>query len=290
MSAAPTPLTTEPQLIQRANALRTLIVAARREEKTVGLVPTMGALHAGHLSLVDAAADHCDLVVVTIFVNPTQFNDANDLAEYPRDLNSDVAKLAEHGCQLVFAPPVEEMYGPHHATFVEPAGVAEPLEGAHRPGHFRGVATVVLKLFNIAPADVAYFGRKDYQQCLVVKQLVRDLNVPIEIDVLPIVREADGLALSSRNARLSPQERRQALAIPESLQAAADLVQSGETSAETIRLRMRSHMEQAGVKVDYAELVEEGDVTPVDRVTGPTVALVAGCVGKTRLIDNRTIG
>ena len=290
MSTAGTPGSeAAPQVVQRADAIRTLIVAARRDEKTVGLVPTMGALHAGHLSLVDAAARECDLVVTTIFVNPTQFNDAQDLARYPRDLDADVELLARHGCRLVFAPSVEEMYGPHHATFVEPAGAAEPLEGECRPGHFRGVATIVLKLLNIVPADVAYFGRKDYQQCLVVEQIVRDLNVPIRIEMLPTVREADGLAMSSRNARLSPEERRQAVALSESLALAADLAAGGETDADVIRGRMRSHLEKAGVKIDYVELVEDGTVTPMERISGPTVALVAACVGKTRLIDNRVI-
>lgn len=255
----------------------------------MGLVPTMGALHAGHLSLVDAAASENDVIVVTIFVNPTQFNNPDDLAKYPRDLDADVAQLAEHGCQLVFAPSAEEMYGPDHATFVEPAGVAETLEGEHRPGHFRGVATIVLKLLNIIPADVAYFGRKDYQQSLVVRQLVRDLNVPMEIKALPTVREPDGLAMSSRNAHLSPDERRQALALSQSLQVAADLIAGGEQDANVVRRRMRQHLETAGVKIDYVELVADGTVTRVDHVTGPTVALVAGCVGQTRLIDNRTI-
>ena len=283
-------LQSTPQVIARGDAMRMLVVEARREGKSVGLVPTMGALHAGHLSLVDSAAAENDLVAVTIFVNPEQFNNADDLARYPRDLDADVAMLAQQGCHLVFAPSAEEMYGPDHATFVEPAGVAERLEGEHRPGHFRGVATIVLKLFNIIPADVAYFGRKDYQQSLVVGQLVRDLNVPIDIKVLQTVREPDGLAMSSRNARLSPDERKQALAIHESLQLAADLAAGGEQNADEIRGRMRHHLESAGIKLDYVELVVEGTLTPVKRITGPTVALVAGHVGQTRLIDNHTIG
>jgi pantoate--beta-alanine ligase len=279
-----------PQVLTRGGDVRALVTQARREGKTVGLVPTMGALHAGHLSLVDAAAAENDLVVVTIFVNPTQFNNPDDLAKYPRTVDADVAQLAAHGCHVVFAPAVEEMYGPHHATFVVPAGVAESLEGEHRPGHFRGVATIVLKLFNIVPADVAYFGRKDYQQSLVVEQIVRDLDVPITIKVLPTVRERDGLAMSSRNVRLSPDERRQAVAIHESLQLAADLVSGGERDEAVIRSRMREHLRAADVKLDYLQLVAEGTVTPVQRVTGRTVALVAGCVGQTRLIDNLTIG
>jgi pantoate--beta-alanine ligase len=250
----------------------------------------MGALHAGHLSLVDAASAENDLVVVTIFVNPTQFNNPDDLARYPRDLDADVALLAEHGCHLIFAPSAEEMYGPDHATFVEAGGVAETLEGEHRRGHFRGVATIVLKLFNIIPADVAYFGRKDYQQSLVVRQLVRDLNVPTEIKVLPTIREPDGLAMSSRNARLAPDERKRALAIHESLQLAAELAAGGEQNADVIKGRMRRHLKSAGVKLDYVELVADGTVKPIERITVPTVALVAGHVGQTRLIDNRTIG
>ena len=289
MSIGISPQTT-PQVLTRGDAIRAVVNNARFEKESVGLVPTMGGLHAGHLSLVDAAAAENDLVVVTIFVNPTQFNDADDLAKYPRDLDADVALLARHGCHFVFAPDVQEMYGPHHSTFVEPSGVAVPLEGERRPGHFRGVATIVLKLFNIIPADVAYFGRKDYQQSLVVEQLVRDLNVPIQIKVRSTVREADGLAMSSRNAHLSASERQQAVAIPESLKLAADLVAAGEQDAEVIRRRMRSYLEQAAIKVDYVEQVAEGTVTSVERIVGPTVALVAGCVGKTRLIDNRNIG
>jgi pantoate--beta-alanine ligase len=278
------------QVVESIDALSGLLQSAREQGKSIGLVPTMGALHAGHLSLVDAAARDCALVVVTIFVNPTQFNDPGDLARYPRDLAADVDLLSRRGCDIVFAPSVETMYTPHHATFVEPAGAALTLEGDARPGHFRGVATIVLKLFNLVAADVAYFGRKDYQQALVVQQLVRDLDVSTAIKVLPTVREADGLAMSSRNARLSPEERRRALAIPQGLEMAAELAAGGQRRAETIRARVLAHLASAGIEADYVEIVAEGTVTPVDAIEGPAVVLVAACVGKTRLIDNRSIG
>jgi pantoate--beta-alanine ligase len=188
------------------------VLALRRQGLRVGLVPTMGALHAGHISLVARGKQNCDRVVTTIFVNPTQFAPHEDFGKYPRTLPTDLELLAAADCDYVFAPTNEAMYPPGCSTFVDPPAVATPLEGVCRPGHFRGVATVVLKLFGIAPADCAFFGQKDFQQAAVIRQMVRDLNVPIEIEVCPIVREADGLAMSSRNRYLSPAERQQATA------------------------------------------------------------------------------
>ena len=209
---------TTPAEIQRES--RALSV----EGKTVGLVPTMGALHEGHLSLVRRARGECDVVIATIFVNPAQFGPSEDFSRYPRTIERDLELLAAEGCDLVFVPPQEEVYPSDFSTFVEPPAVALPLEGRFRPGHFRGVATVVLKLFNLIPANVAYFGQKDYQQALVIQHMVRDLNLPIKIAVCPIVREPDGLALSSRNRYLSTAEREQALALSRTLQLAEQLV------------------------------------------------------------------
>jgi pantoate--beta-alanine ligase len=232
-------------------------------EGVVGLVPTMGALHAGHLALFAAARPECEVLVASVFVNPTQFGDPADLLRYPRDLDADAAVAEEHGVDVIFAPLPEEMYPPGFATWVEPAGAAEGLEGAHRPGHFRGVATVCLKLFNIVRPDRAWFGQKDAQQVAVIKQLVRDLNVDVEIRVFPIVRDEDGLALSSRNGRLSAAERAQALAIPRAL-------------ATRDAGAARAALAEAGLEPDYVEVAD---------LDGPTLA-VAARVGSTRLIDN----
>jgi len=242
--------------------LRHELEPARRGSR-IGLVPTMGALHAGHLALCEAARRECDVVVASVFLNPAQFADRNDLLSYPRDLAADADRAAVAGVDLVFAPSVEEFYPPGFATWVDPAGAAEGLEGAARPGHFRGVATACLKLFTIVRPDVAYFGRKDAQQVAVVKQLVRDLNLELEIRVVPTVRDADGLALSSRNLRLSHDERQRALAIPRAL---------ATRNAD----RARSLLAEAGIEPDYVAVAD---------LDGPTLA-VAARVGPTRLIDN----
>jgi pantoate--beta-alanine ligase len=238
-------------------------LAPRRGGAAVGLVPTMGALHGGHEALVAAARRACDLVVVSLFVNPAQFSERTDLASYPRDPQRDASFAAAAGADVLFAPAAEELYPPGFATWVEPAGAALGLEADHRPGHFRGVATVCLKLLEIVRPDVAYFGRKDAQQVAVVKQLVRDFNLEVEIRVVPTVRDADGLALSSRNLRLSREERARAAAIPRAL-ATRDVEGARRVLAE------------AGIAADYVELAD---------LDGPTLA-VAARVGSTRLIDN----
>jgi pantoate--beta-alanine ligase len=235
----------------------------QHRDGVVGLVPTMGALHEGHRALFRAAREECDTVVASLFVNPTQFSEGADLAAYPRDAHADAAVAAEAGVDFLFAPPVGEMYPPGFATWIEPEGAAVGLEAAHRPGHFRGVATVCLKLFNVVRPDRAYFGRKDAQQLAVVKQLVRDLNLELEIRAVETVRDRDGLALSSRNVRLSPDERRRALAIPRAL-ATGDATQA------------RAVLEAEGIVPDYVEVAD---------LDGPTLA-VAAHVGSTRLIDN----
>jgi len=236
---------------------------APRRDGTVGLVPTMGAIHAGHVALFAAARDECDAVVASVFVNPAQFGDGADLAVYPRDLDSDARAAQEAGVDLLFSPAAEELYPPGFATWVEPEGAALGLEGDARPGHFRGVATVCLKLFTIVRPTVAYFGRKDAQQVAVVKQLVRDLNLELEVCVVPTVRDGDGLALSSRNGRLSREERERARAIPRALA-------TGDPA------RARDVLADAGVEPEYLEVAD---------LDGPTLA-VAAHVGSTRLIDN----
>ncbi len=229
----------------------------------VGLVPTMGALHEGHAALFRSARPACDVLVASLFVNPAQFSEQGDLAAYPRDFDRDAAAAEAHGVDVLFAPSHEEMYPPGFATWVEPGGAAAGLEGEHRPGHFRGVATVCLKLFHIVEPQVAWFGRKDAQQVAVLKQLVRDLNMPVEIRVVETVRDADGLALSSRNGLLSPEDRTRARAIPRALA-------TGDAE------RARAVLAAAGLEPDYVAVAD---------LDGPTLA-VAARVGPTRLIDN----
>jgi len=274
------------ELISSSDTIRQVVSQHRRAGRRVGVVPTMGALHRGHLSLVEACRADCDVVVVTIFVNPTQFGPGEDFERYPRDLESDLRELGEHQVDLVFAPQTEEMYGPDHQTSVQVGRVAAPWEGDYRPGHFDGVATIVLKLFNLVRADIAFFGQKDYQQTLVIRQMVRDLDVPIEIRVCPIVRESDGLALSSRNAYLSSDERARALAISQSLRQAEQMIAGGERQAETVRREMLAHLRSAGVEVQYVTILADGTVDEVEIIAAPVVIAVAGKVGQTRLIDN----
>src|SRR3954454_22683696 len=276
----------EPQVISDGQLLRRTVHEARRRGQTVGLVPTMGALHDGHLSLVDAARTECDLSVVTIYVNPTQFAPNEDFQEYPRELTRDLSLLAGRGCDFVFAPSNESVYRPNHSTFVDVGPIGTILEGEFRPTHFRGVATVVLKLFQLAPADRAYFGRKDYQQTLVIRQMVDDLDVPIEIRVCPIIREADGLAMSSRNRYLSPDERHRALALSHSLRLAEQLATDGERDVATIRRLMQQEIDwSGGITIQYIAFVADGTLTPVARIDGPTTVALAAIIGNTRLID-----
>jgi pantoate--beta-alanine ligase len=271
--------------------LRDVILAARATGDIVGFVPTMGALHEGHLSLVDAARAECDLVVVSVFVNPSQFAPSEDFDCYPRNLDHDRSLLAARGCELVFAPSVEEMYPPGHVTTIDVGPLGSVLEGKARPTHFRGVATVVMKLFQLAPANSAYFGQKDYQQTLVVRQMVRDLNVPIEVRLCPTMREPDGLAMSSRNAYLSADERQRALGLSQSLKLAEELAAGGERDVAVFRKKMQDELRKRGVgELEYLEFLADGTVTPVAKVDGPTVIVLAARVGKTRLIDNLRIG
>lgn len=279
-----------PIVIESVGDARSWVEKNKRRGETVGFVPTMGALHAGHLSLVERARQACDRVVVSVFVNPTQFGPGEDYQRYPRDLASDVRCLAELGVEMVFAPDVEELYPPGDDTRVTVGRLAEPWEGAFRPGHFDGVTTVVAKLFAAVPAQQALFGRKDYQQTVVVQRMVRDLLLPIEIVVCPIVREADGLAMSSRNAYLSDEQRRQAVAVPRSLERIESLAAGGENDVAKLREEGLKELSGAeGVEPQYLAFVREGTVEEVARIEGPTAVVVAARVGSTRLIDNRLI-
>lgn len=263
-----------------------------RREGPIGLVPTMGALHAGHLALVERAKDECETVVMSIFVNPAQFNDARDLATYPRDEERDLETAAEAGVDVVFLPDPVEMYPRGYATNIVVSGpVAETLEGAKRGrSHFDGVATVVAKLMIASAADAAYFGQKDAQQIIVVQRMVTDLGLPVRVVACPIVRDADGLALSSRNVHLSDEERARALAIPRSLNAIADAVAGGEIDARTLAARALDVLAEAEVLVEYIAFVDPDSLEPVDEIEREVLVAFAGSVGTTRLLDNIVIG
>jgi pantoate--beta-alanine ligase len=267
--------------------LRRALDRPRRDGAAIGLVPTMGALHDGHLSLIRAARADSDVVVVSLFVNTAQFNEATDLAAYPRDEASDARAAADAGADLLFAPPVDEVYPPGFATTVRVAGLTEHLEGEHRgTGHFEGVATVVCKLLNMAQPHVAYFGRKDAQQAAVIRRLVRDLDIPARIAVCPTVREPDGLALSSRNVHLEGADRERALALSKALEAAAEAVEQGERDPAAVAAAGRAAMARLGVEPEYLALVSPDDLLPVPRINGSVLVAVAARVGSTRLIDN----
>jgi pantoate--beta-alanine ligase len=267
--------------------LRAALSQPRREGSRIGLVPTMGAFHDGHLSLMRRARADCDVVVVSLFVNPTQFNDDGDLAGYPRDESRDALLASDAGVDYLFAPQVGEVYPPGFATSVGVGAITDVLEGAQRGrAHFEGVATVVTKLFNMVAPDVAYFGQKDAQQTRVIKQLVRDLDMQVQIEICPIVRESDGLAMSSRNARLSPAEREQASALSRALRIAADCAQAGESDAETVTGAARAELDAAGLSTEYFQIVNGETFAPISTIDGPALAVVAAWVGSTRLIDN----
>ncbi len=267
--------------------LRATLAPARREGSTIGLVPTMGALHEGHLSLIERAREQCDQVVVSLFVNPAQFNERSDLERYPRRLEHDSALAARAGADVLFAPSVEEVYPPGFATSVEVLGITERLEGAHRGAeHFRGVSTVVTKLLCMALPDVAYFGQKDAQQVLVIRRLIRDLNLPIRIEVCPTVREPDGLAMSSRNALLDERERDQALSLYAALRAVEGYATRGERRAERLLEAGHQKLVARGVHAEYLELVEPDTLERIEWLERPALLAVAAQVGATRLIDN----
>jgi pantoate--beta-alanine ligase len=274
-------------VVRSVHAVREAVGAARRAGATIGFVPTMGAFHDGHLSLMRRARAECGFVVVSVFVNPTQFNEAKDFEGYPRDEGRDAAMARGEGVDLLFAPTPEVMYPAGFATMVELSGVTEPLEGAQRgPLHFRGVATVVSKLFNIVQPDVAYFGQKDAQQALVVRRMVQDLDFPVRVAVCPTVREPDGLAMSSRNVRLSPEERGQALALKRGLDAAAAVIASGARDRASVERAGTDAMRAAGVTPEYFAAVDASTLQPAEVLRGELLLAVAARVGPVRLIDN----
>jgi pantoate--beta-alanine ligase len=259
----------------------------RRHPRPLALIPTMGALHAGHERLIEAARREAATVVVSVFVNPTQFNQREDFERYPRALDDDVAVCRRLGVDAVFAPPDAEMYPGPRFTAVEVSRITDHLCGAFRPGHFSGVATVVAKLFNIVRPDRAYFGEKDAQQLAVIRRMVRDLDVPVQIVGVPTVREADGLALSSRNRLLSPAERRTALALPRALREAEALIRGGMLDPDEVKRAAGRHLEGlAGARLEYLEVVDPVELQPVGRIEGPVLVAAALWVGGTRLIDN----
>ncbi|MFY9949965.1 MAG: pantoate--beta-alanine ligase [Candidatus Sulfotelmatobacter sp.] len=267
--------------------MRAACEAARRDGKRLGFVPTMGALHEGHLSLVRAAKAGCGVVAASIFVNPTQFGAGEDLAKYPRRFEQDCESLEREGVAVLFAPSVEEMYPAGAMTWVTVDGLSDKLDGRSRPGHFRGVTTVVAKLFHIVDPDAAFFGQKDAAQVAIIRRMVRDLKFPVEIVACPIVREADGLAMSSRNAYLDPHERKQALALHRSLMRVRKLFEAGERSAEKLMNAGREEIaEEKSVRLDYFEIVNPESLDPVENVASGVLVAVAAFVGATRLIDN----
>lgn len=277
----------KPELISEPKPLRERVHRARRAGRTIGFVPTMGALHEGHLSLVRAAAAECDVTVVSIYVNPTQFGQGEDFDRYPRTLESDMAQLGPLGVDWVFAPTDEVVYPPGFDTWVHVGKIGRLWEGACRPRHFRGVATIVLKLFNLVQPDVAYFGEKDFQQLRVLEQMVADLNLPVTIRGCPIVREPDGLAMSSRNKYLDADARQQALVLSQSLRRAAQLVAGGERRSGAVVEAMARHIQTAPLaQIDYVAVVDPRTLEQVPEINCPAQAIVAVRIGETRLIDN----
>lgn len=267
--------------------IQATVLKHRESGVRVGLVPTMGALHEGHLSLVRIAKQRANVVVATIFVNPAQFGPGEDFGKYPRTLDADLAALSTAGCNLVFVPAADDIYSAGFSTYVDPPGVAAPFEGACRPEHFRGVATVVLKLFHLIPAHVACFGQKDFQQLLVIRHMVRDLAVPMEIVACPTVREPDGLALSSRNRYLSSAERGQAIGLSRALDRAEQMVAAGERDSAKVIAQMRNILREAGIhRIDYVAIADPETLAESPHLDRPAVALLAAHVGSTRLIDN----
>jgi pantoate--beta-alanine ligase len=278
------------RIVRTIDELRGVLDPRRREGARVGLVPTMGYFHEGHSSLMRRAREGCDVVVVSLFVNPTQFNDAADLEAYPRDETRDAAMAQSAGVDLLFAPDAGEMYRRDATTAVVVGGVSEPLEGESRgPGHFRGVATVVAKLLNIVQPGVAYFGQKDAQQALVIRRMVRDLDFPVRIEVCPTLREPDGLAMSSRNVRLSATARAQALALKHGLDAAAAAIARGERDASKVEQRAREEMKMFRVEPEYFALVSTESLAPLRTLKGEVLLAVAAKVGGVRLIDNQIV-
>jgi pantoate--beta-alanine ligase len=278
------------RILRSVEELRAALAPARRQGRSIGLVPTMGALHEGHISLVRTAREQCQVVVVSLFVNPSQFDELTDLQRYPRDEARDARLARAAGADFLFAPGPEEVYPPGFSTTVEVAHLSEPLEGRVRgAGHFRGVATVVVKLLCMALPDVAYFGRKDAQQLLVIRRLVADLNLPVRIEGLETVREPDGLALSSRNALLTAEQRARALGLPAALRRACEMADEGERSVPALLAAVGEVMSSFGLESEYTAIVEPDTLVPVQELAGEALLLAAVRVGGVRLIDNMTL-
>jgi len=274
------------RLVHTVAEMKKIVNDILKSGKSIGFVPTMGYLHKGHLSLVEAARKENDVVVVSIFVNPTQFGPNEDYNRYPRDLERDLRLLEPIGVDYVFNPSVEEMYPAMYSTYVEEVELSKYLCGASRPGHFRGVCTVVTKLFNIVKPTKAYFGQKDAQQFRVLKRMVKDLNMDVEMIEMPIVREEDGLAMSSRNVYLNPEERKEATRLYKSLLKAKELIESGERDVQKIKSEMLKILDHPLLKVDYVEVVDEETLRPVEKIERKVIVALAVFVGKARLIDN----
>jgi pantoate--beta-alanine ligase len=276
--------------LRTVGELRAALAPGRRNGSTIGLVPTMGALHEGHLSLIRRAREQCDTVVVSLFVNPAQFDERSDLERYPRSELRDAGLAAEAGADLLFAPSVEEVYPPGFATAVEVLGLTDRLEGAARgASHFRGVTTVVTKLLCMAMPDVLYLGQKDAQQVVVIRRLLADLNLPVRVEALPTVREADGLAISSRNALLDPRARERARALSTALRAADEMATAGERSPAVLLGAAAAALAASGVRADYVELVDPDTLEALAELDRPALLLLAARVGRVRLIDNATL-
>jgi len=279
------------QVFTTPDAMRAWSREQRSRGLRVAVVPTMGALHAGHMTLVEAAAERADRVIVTIFVNPLQFNQSTDFDSYPRPIDDDLAACRLEGVAAVYAPTAATMYSPQFQTHVEPGYLADRLEGPMRPGHFRGVATVVTKLLGATSPDLAIFGQKDFQQLAIIRRMIADLDLGIEIYGVPIVREPDGLAMSSRNVRLTPSDRAAAVVLSRALDGAERLVREGEPSVERVRAAVSSVIEsEPRASLEYVEVVDAVTLGPIDRLECPVVVLIAAWFGDVRLIDNRLLG
>lgn len=275
------------KVISSVSDMQKTAEALRLKGRRIGLVPTMGYLHEGHMSLMRRAREDCDVVVASVFVNPMQFGPGEDFERYPRDAEGDRKKCESTGVDILFMPDAKDMYTLSAPVFVTVEGISDILEGAIRPGHFRGVATVVAKLFNITKPHRAYFGQKDYQQCIVIKRMVAGLNMDVDIVVMPTIREPDGLAMSSRNVYLSPEERNAAAALPRALKMAEELIRQGVSDLSDIKERMRNIiLSSKGVAIDYIEIADPETLEPLDIAGGRMVLLVAIRISGTRLIDN----
>lgn len=278
------------RVIKTIKQMQDLTTKLRRQGRMIGFVPTMGALHEGHLSLIRAARKACDVVVVSIFVNPTQFGPTEDYAAYPRDFEADATRCRAAGVDILFCPSTEEMYPSGFQTFVQVEKLRQGLCGPFRPGHFRGVATVVLKLFQIVQPHQAFFGQKDYQQSRIIQQMVQDLALPLRVRVLPTAREADGLAMSSRNAYLNREERQAATILYRALRRGEGCIQQGERSSEVVRKKILDLIRQEpSVRLEYLAIVDPENLREVKEIAGPTLIALAAWIGKTRLIDNLRI-